>query len=283
MNKEGRLFLVGTPIGNLEDISIRAIKILKAVDLIAAENIRHSRKLMEKYGISTTLTLFRHQNQNKAVPKLLEQLTYGFDVALICDAGTPAISDPGALLISAAHHRGIPVVPVPGASALTAALSACGIAFDEVLFLGFLPPKQSHRRKKLEKLSRESRCFVFFEAPHRIVESLQDMAELLGAECPAVVAREMTKIHETIRKDNLGDLLKWVLADPNQKKGEFVVIVDNSRSKETTKEQETDRILEILLSELSPRQAALLTSKIVGQKRNDLYRRALELKGQSTI
>ena len=281
MNKEGRLFLVGTPIGNLEDISIRALKILKDVDLIAAEDTRHSRKLTEKYGISTPLTSFRHHNQKKAVPKLLKQLSNGSDVALICDAGTPAISDPGALLVSAAHQQGIPVVPIPGASALTAALSACGIAFDEMLFLGFLPPKRSHRRKKLEQLANESRCFVFFEAPHRMVESLKDMVELLGAECPAVIAREMTKIHETIRTDDLGNLLKWVLADPNQTKGEFVMIVDNSGCTKPNREQDADRILEIMLVELSPRQAAQLTSKILGQKRNILYRRAIELKNHS--
>ncbi len=278
MSRKGKLYVVGTPIGNLKDFSLRALEVLNEVDLIAAEDTRHSRKLLVSYGISTPVTSYHHHNQAKVVPKLLDRLLKGLSIALICDAGTPAISDPGASLVSGAHQFKVSVIPIPGASALTCALSACGLNYKELLFLGFLPSKKADRRKKLEQISTESRCLVFFEAPHRIVDSLKDMVELLGSERRAFIARQMTKIHETIRQDTLGEIYNLMVEKPGQAKGEIVVIVNYLEEKEIDLNPEVDRVLSILLEELSPGTAARLAAKILTQRRNAIYKRALELK-----
>lgn len=274
----GTLYIVATPIGNLEDLSSRAVRVLRDVNLIAAEDTRHSRKLLTKFGITTRLTSFHHHNQGQVSARLIERLVKGEDIALVSDAGTPLISDPGALLVAEAHRREIRVVPIPGASALTCALSVSGLQLREVLFLGFLPAKRGDRRKQIKHLLAETRCLVFFEAPHRILASLQDMTELFGDECRAVLAREMTKIHETIRVDNLGNLTEWMLQDSNRCRGEFVIVIDNTQRSQPTIQPEIDRTLEILLEECSPSKAAELSARILKQKRNVLYRRALELK-----
>ena len=185
--------MVATPIGNLEDISSRALKILKAVDVIAAEDTRHSRKLLEKYQISTRMLSFHRHNQLSATDKVLQRLSEGSSIALISDAGTPVVSDPGQFIVSRAHEMNIQVIPVPGASALTCAISACGFSGDKFVFEGFLPSKSKQRLKRLYQLSQDERCLIFFEAPHRIVRSIADMAQVFGGQRTACVAKEMTK------------------------------------------------------------------------------------------
>ncbi len=280
-NKEGKLFVVATPIGNLEDISLRAIKVLKEVDVIAAEDTRHSRKLLLKFGISSPMVPYHQHNESRSKGQLLKRLANGESIALICDSGTPLISDPGRSIVRSAHEQKFRVIPIPGSSALTCALSVCGLSVDKIQFEGFLPAKKVDRLTRLKQLSAERRCFVFFEAPHRILVSLSDIADAFGDDCQACIAREMTKIHETIRVDELGNLMCWVKEDQNQQKGEFVILVDNTDIPTANQEEQIDNTLEILLEECSPRKAAELASRILGVRRNRLYKRAMQIKEDS--
>jgi 16S rRNA (cytidine1402-2'-O)-methyltransferase len=276
----GILYVVATPIGNLQDMSARAVATLKQVSRIAAEDTRHSRKLLAHYGVTTPLLALHEHNEAALGKALLAQLHSGADLALISDAGTPLISDPGFRLVRAVRADGIRVVPVPGPSAGIAALSASGLPTDRFVFEGFLPARQAARRRRLQAVRDETRTLVFYESSHRIRECLADMVELLGPEREAVVARELTKTFETIRGGALAALREWLHADDNHRKGEFVVLVHGlpERGQREGVAAESERVLAVLCAELPLRQAAALAAKITGLPRNRLYAQALALK-----
>jgi len=278
-HQAGVLYVVATPIGNLEDISPRALRVLGEADLIAAEDTRHSAKLLQHFGIGTRMISLHEHNESQQLGAVLDAVLAGGTVALISDAGTPLVSDPGYKLVREAHRRRIRVVPVPGPSSVTAALSAAGLPTDRFAFEGFLPAKAGARRRLLESLRDEPRTLVFFEAPHRIREALQDLAEVFGAEREAAVARELTKTFETIRLAPLGELADWVAGDEDQQRGEFVVMVAGRREVEPNERAlaQAERVLVVLLRELPLKQAAKLAAELTGVARNDLYKRALEM------
>ncbi len=273
----GALYVVATPIGNLGDFSARAIEVLGGVACIAAEDTRHSAPLLHRHGIATPLLSLHEHNERERVAQLIVALQGGAAIALISDAGTPLISDPGYHLVRAARAQGIRVIPVPGACAFIAALSAAGLPTDRFVFEGFLPAKSSARRARLEVLRTETRTLVFYESSHRVVDTLADMAIVFGASRPAVVARELTKTFETIRDGRLGELLAFVSNDANQQKGEFVMLVQGAEDV-TEDAAEAGRVLGILLDELPVKQAAALAERITGVKKNELYKLALTLK-----
>jgi 16S rRNA (cytidine1402-2'-O)-methyltransferase len=272
------LYIVATPIGNLADISERAIHVLKSVDLIAAEDTRHSRYLLDHYAIRTPTLSLHNFNEQQRSTQLLMQLQQGKSIALISDAGTPLISDPGYSLVQAAQTHGIKVIPIPGACAAIAALSAAGLPTDRFIFEGFLPIKKTARLQALKNLRDETRTLIFYEAPHRIVALLEDMAVALGAEREVAVARELTKLFETIKTGTLAELLTWIKIDHHQQKGEFVVLVKGAPEKKPAAEKAALTTLNILLGELPMSQAVNLTAKISGEKKNKIYELALELK-----
>jgi 16S rRNA (cytidine1402-2'-O)-methyltransferase len=277
-SQPGRLFVVATPIGNLKDISQRAIETLSQVNCIAAEDTRHSGRLLEHYGITTPLVSLHEHNEAVQAPKLITRMLGGESVAVISDAGTPLVSDPGLALVRLAHEAGLPVSPIPGASAVTAAMSVSGLPSDRFTFEGFLPAKSSARRKRLEELLHEPRTMVFYETPHRIVDGLADMAAVLGGERHAVVARELTKRFETVHGDSLAALCEWVTEDPNQQKGEFVVMVHGAEAESGHELDESARhTIATLLEELSLKQAVSLAVKLTGLKKNAVYQYAVSL------
>lgn len=273
----GILYIVATPIGNLGDISARALQVLQRVDRIAAEDTRHSAALLRHFAIGTPMFALHEHNERQKAEQVLGLLLGGESLALISDAGTPLISDPGYFLVREAHAVGIRVVPVPGPSALITALSASGLATDRFCFEGFLPAKSGARQRALQALTDEPRTLAFYETPHRIEESLADMAALFGAERPATLARELTKTFETIRHATLGELAAWVAGDANQRKGEFVVLVEGAPKVEEEEGPggEACRIAEILMRELPLKQAAALAATISGAKKNALYKHLL--------
>jgi len=274
--------VVATPIGNLEDLSPRAVNTLKQVDLIAAEDTRHSKPLLRHFGIKTPLIAMHEHNEREAMHTILKQLQESQSIALISDAGTPLISDPGFPLVRECHRLGIRVCPIPGASAAICAISAAGLPSDRFLFEGFLPRTQAARRERLQGLKQEHCTLVFYESNHRVSESLQDMASIFGADRPALLARELTKLHETLISAPLNELLQQVEADPMQRKGEIVLLVAGAEKKAGAEQAaETTRILEILLKELPVKQAAALTAQISGEKKNQLYQEALALRNLS--
>ncbi len=278
---KGTLYVVATPIGNLQDISLRALDTLKTVDLVAAEDTRHSAQLLGHFGIQTKLTALHEHNERSAGQKLVELLQAGQSVALISDAGTPAISDPGALLVHMARKAGIKVVPIPGANAAIAALSASGLLMRRFLFVGFLPSKSAHRKQVLESLHTVPATLVFYEAPHRVLESVGDLAEILGDHRNITFARELTKTFETIHACPLNAALNWLQADPNRQRGEFVLLVEGaSIPEEQSVPDEARHILETLLAELPLKQAVKLTAEISGAKKNTLYDLALTIKSK---
>ena len=275
----GTLYVVATPIGHLGDISARAIEVLKQVDRIAAEDTRHSGRLLQHYAIQTPMLALHEHNERQAAPALIEQLRAGQSIALISDAGTPLISDPGFNLVKLARQAGVRVVPIPGPSALVCALSAAGLATDRFVFEGFLPAKATARHNRLAQLARESRTLVFYESSHRIVDCLADMVEVFGASRRAVLARELTKQFETIHQDELGALQRWVEADSNQQKGEIVVLVEGwSQPDDNVLDAEAERVLQILMEELPVRTAAKLAARLTGLNKRDLYERGVALK-----
>ncbi len=275
----GTLYVVATPIGHLGDISTRAIEVLKQVDRIAAEDTRHSGRLLQHFAIQTPMLALHEHNERNSAPLLIEQLQAGQSIALISDAGTPLISDPGFNLVRLARQSGVRVVPVPGPSALVCALSAAGLATDRFVFEGFLPARAAARRNRLEQLVREPRTLVFYESSHRVVDSLADMVAVFGASRRAVLARELTKQFETIRQDELGALQQWVEADSNQQKGEIVVLVEGwSQPDDDVLTAEAERILQVLLEELPVKTAAKLAARLTGLNKRDLYERGVELK-----
>ncbi|MBT8766201.1 16S rRNA (cytidine(1402)-2'-O)-methyltransferase [Metapseudomonas boanensis] len=274
----GTLYVVATPIGNLDDISARALRVLREVALIAAEDTRHSIRLLQHFGIETPLAACHEHNERDQGGRFLARLQAGEDVALISDAGTPLISDPGFHLVRQARAAGIPVVPVPGACAVVAALSVAGLPSDRFIFEGFLPAKAAARRGRLEQIKEEPRTLIFYEAPHRLLESLEEMRAVFGDARPAVLARELTKTFETIKGASLDQLCEWVAADSNQQRGECVVLVGGWQAPEGegALSAEALRVLDLLLGEMPVKRAAALAAEITGVRKNLLYQAALE-------
>lgn len=273
---EPALYVVATPIGNLQDMTPRAVEILQRVELIAAEDTRHSARLMAHCDIDTRLVSVHEHNERQRIETIVHQLQSGASVALISDAGTPLISDPGYVVVKGVREAGYKVVPVPGCVAFVAALSAAGLPTDRFAFEGFLPHKSSGRKQQLKGLVDETRTLIFYESPHRIVASLKDMQSVFGGERVVAVARELTKTYETIHADKLDALIAWIEADSNQQRGEFVVLVHGAESKgEAVLDAKALDVLDILLAELPASQAASLAAKITGLKKKVLYQAAL--------
>lgn len=277
------LYIVATPIGNLGDISQRAIDVLRHADIIAAEDTRHSSRLTQHFGIATRLVSYHDYSSSAREDSILAELAAGRSVALISDAGTPLISDPGYSLVARARQMKVSVIPIPGACALTAALCASGLPTDRFVFEGFPPHKQGARRQLFESLAEEQRTLIFYESPHRIADSVLDMRDIFGGQRLAVICRELTKTWETIHGDTLGALSQWIMAADNNRRGEFVVLIHGAAAADQdVLLSEADRQLRILLEELPVRQAATLVAKITGLKKNAVYKRALELTGASS-
>ncbi len=277
--KKGSLYIVATPIGNMGDMTERAQKILTDVDVIAVEDTRRSGQLLRHFDISTPMIAVHEHNERQICDSLLKRIEKGESIALISDAGTPLLSDPGYFLVNQARERDISVVPIPGVSAVITALSVAGLPTDRFVFEGFLPAKSAARQQKLEKLKDDARTVIFYEAPHRIIEMLKDCQQVFGGQRKVVLARELTKTFETVRGDNLDTLIPWVEADENQRKGEFVVLVQGAQMRvDTGIDAESERILLILLKDLPVKQAAALAANITGLKKNALYQYALGLK-----
>jgi len=276
------LYVVATPIGNLEDITHRAIEVLQSVALIAAEDTRHSSRLMAHFNIKTPMISVHDHNERQRVSTIIDKLSAGDNIALISDAGTPLISDPGFILVRAVREAGFKVVPIPGCSAVITALSAAGMPSNNFIFEGFLPAKRVGRKQQLQAIADDTRTVIFYESTHRILESLADMQEVLGADRYVVIARELTKTFETIHGAKLCELIDWVRADHNQQKGEFVVLVSGAEpQRDQGISNETLRILDLMLEELPVKQACALTAKITGEKKNALYQEALLRKSQA--
>jgi 16S rRNA (cytidine1402-2'-O)-methyltransferase len=275
----GVLYVVATPIGNLEDLSPRAAKILSSVQLIAAEDTRHSGKLLQLIGCATPMLSLHEHNEEHRWLELLERLQQGQDIALISDAGTPLISDPGYLLVSELSQRGIRVIPIPGPCAAIAALSVAGLPTGRFVFEGFLPAKGNRRRERLRELLREERTLVFYEAPHRCPETLQDMLTVLGGERRIAVCRELTKLHEASYYGDLATLAARAIEDHSLSRGELVFVVAGAEPvTESALSVDAEQLLSILLEELPTSQAAKLASRITGQDRAALYELAVQRK-----
>ncbi|MFT7688210.1 MAG: 16S rRNA (cytidine1402-2'-O)-methyltransferase [Candidatus Azotimanducaceae bacterium] len=272
------LYIVATPIGNLEDISQRALKILSAVTLIAAEDTRHSRVLLQNFGIRTPLVAYHDHNESNATNSLMEKLIAGDDIALISDAGTPLISDPGYRIVKRAQENGIEVIPIPGASALIAALSVAGLPTDRFHFEGFLASKSVGRRSRLKELQNLSSTLIFYEGPHRIEATLSDLALVLGESRLGTISREMTKRYEQISYGSLAELLEKVQSGEIPARGEFVVVVEGGE--ESTGNFDNEYLMSILIEELPPRKAAGIAHKLTGVSKKQLYEVALKLKGK---
>lgn len=275
INNFGTLYVVATPIGNLQDMSFRAIDVLKNVVCIAAEDTRHSAALLQNFAISTPSLSLHDYNERDQVVKLLNRLQKGESIALISDAGTPLISDPGYFLVHEARKLGIKIVPIPGPCAAITALSAAGLSTDRFIFEGFLSAKTKARIDRLTELVNESRTMIFYEAPHRILDLLQDMQTVFGPQKQIVIARELTKIYEIIKSGTLSELIKWVEDDTNQQRGEIVVLAEGV--KEPVLAIPGEEILSLLLEHLSLKQAVEIAAKVTGQKKNALYTLALKI------
>ncbi|MDH3747837.1 MAG: 16S rRNA (cytidine(1402)-2'-O)-methyltransferase [Gammaproteobacteria bacterium] len=273
----GTLYIVATPIGNLEDLTPRARQTLEAVDLIAAEDTRHTGRLLSHIGAKTPQMALHDHNESSVVGTIINKLKAGDDVALVSDAGMPLVSDPGYHVVKTAHENGIRVSPIPGASAVTAALAASGLPSDRFTFEGFLPARKASRTKALKRLSNESRTMVFFESVHRIAESLHDLATVFGSKRAAFIGRELSKLHEQCVPGTLGSLMDQVTEKSITTKGEFVIVVAGTEP--TTSESiDVDRLLSELAVVLPGKQAATIAAKVTGARKNALYARVLELK-----
>ncbi|WP_333681598.1 16S rRNA (cytidine(1402)-2'-O)-methyltransferase [Dyella sp.] len=270
-NQKGCLWVVATPIGHRDDISARAIETLRSVAVIAAEDTRHSRPMLLQHNIGTPLLALHEHNEREAVAAIVRRLEQGESVALISDAGTPLISDPGFRLVRAARETGIRCIPVPGACAAIAALSVAGLPSDRFVFEGFLPPKSAARRSRLEELASDPRTLIFYESSHRIAESVADMRDVFGAQREAVLARELTKMFETVIGEPLSALADRVVSDPNQQRGECVILVAGRGEETDARLAEGQRVFAILREELPPSRAAKLASAITGAPRKQLY------------
>ena len=276
------LYVVATPIGNLGDMVPRAVEVLQSVDLIAAEDTRHSVRLMQYFNIDTPMIAYHDHSGSVTVDRLLDKLRAGQSIALISDAGTPLISDPGYRIVDAALSAGIKTVPIPGASAAVAALSAGGLPSDRFIFEGFLPAKQQGRCKQLEALKEESRTLIFYEAPHRLLDCLRDMQAVFGDEREVVMARELTKTFETIKRAPVAELAQWVESDSNQQRGECVLLVRGAKEhKNEGLSAQACHTMDVLLAELSVKQSAALAAKITGLKKKPLYQYGLDQQQRS--
>lgn len=274
--KAGTLFIVSTPIGNLGDITFRAVETLKTVDVIAAEDTRVSRRLLQRYAITTRMVAYHEHNEREQAARLVKRLLGGDDVGLITDAGTPLISDPGFRLVSKAHDSEVRVVPVPGCCAGIAALSAAGLPTDRFVFDGFLPAKREARRDRLGQLATETRTVVLYESAHRILDAVTDLVDVVGPDRVITVAREMTKQFETIRRGTADEVARWLRHDPDQRKGEFVVLVQGRPAQVPA--EDLSLVLTPLLVVLPLKQAVSLAAQITGRPRNEVYKLALDLK-----
>ena len=282
MTEPGTLYIVATPIGNLEDLSPRAQRILSAVDLILAEDTRHSARLLRTFDIRTRTLAFHENNEEHMTGRIISRLAAGSSVALVADAGTPLISDPGFKLVRQAHAQNIPVSPIPGPAALIAALSAAGVAPGKFLFEGFAPARAEARRKRMAALASAAHTLVFYEAPHRIKAFLADAATIFGAGREASIARELTKKFETIRQGTLGGLIEWMEQDPDQGRGEFVVIIAGA-GEEQTDIAELTALLKVLLKSLSLKQAVQIATELTGAPRNEIYDLAISLQDKVSL
>jgi 16S rRNA (cytidine1402-2'-O)-methyltransferase len=270
--QQGILYVVATPIGNLGDMVPRAVETLQTVALIAAEDTRHSSRLLSHFDIKTPCIAYHDHSDEHRTAQLISRLHGGESIALISDAGTPLVSDPGYRLVRSARQAGIQIVPIPGACAMIAALSAAGLPSDRFAFEGFLPAKQVARCTQLAALAADPRTLIFYEAPHRSLETLEDMAQVFGAEREVVIARELTKTFETIKGDRVADLAAWVESDSNQQRGEIVLLVHGAPKPENeAMTPEQMRVMQVLLEELPVKQAASLGAKLTGLKKNFLY------------
>lgn len=274
------LYIVATPIGNVTDISVRALHVLGMVDAVACEDTRNTGNLLSRFGLSRPMIAAHQHNEREVADKIIHRLLAGERIALVSDAGTPGVSDPGARIVDAVRGAGLRVVPVPGASAAVTALSASGLVNDQFYFVGFLPAKARQRESALQQLLTVSATLVFYEAPHRIVDCVEALAGVFQPERQVVFARELTKLFEEIHRCPLADAPAWVKADAHREKGEYVVLLEGAPSGSDAQEAEAERILNILLAECSVKQAANLTAQITGRKKNALYDRALEIKSQ---
>jgi len=278
--RSGALYVVATPIGNLQDVSSRALDVLGSVDLILAEDTRHSATLLARYGIGTKCRSFHEHNESRQVSRIVARIVAGERVALISDAGTPLISDPGFRLVVALREQGHAIIPIPGPSAVICALSVAGLATARFCFEGFLPVRTGARRRHLQGLSAEPRTLVFYESPRRVLQAVADLAAEFGSERPAVLARELTKIHETVIGGTLAELHVWLAEHDEQRRGEFVIVVAGAaptESDDQTTSVSTTELLGVLVEELTVSQAVSVAVRLTGGKRNALYRQAIAL------
>ena len=276
----GTLYVVATPIGNLEDITLRALRVLKEVDVIAAEDTRHTQILLSHYGIRTPLTSYHEHNEKTKARQLMSRLERGEQIALVSDAGTPAISDPGYRLAVEAIRGGIPVIPIPGASALTAVLSAGGLPTDRFVFDGFLPAKKQERRARLRALRSETRTLVIYEAPHRLTETLNDLVEILG-DRETVLAREVSKVHEEFLRGRLTEVAKQIAG--REIKGELTLLIGGSRGQsEVSQEQIEKEIRKLKNDGLRVKEIAEILGEKYGYPKKEIYRLALTQSGRTT-
>jgi len=278
--KAGRLYLVSTPIGNLGDLSGRAREVLGRVALVAAEDTRHSGRLLQGLGISCPMVSLHEHNERDRVPELLDRLRRGEDIALVSDAGTPLVSDPGFHLVRGAIEAGLEISPVPGPCAAIAALSVAGLPTDRFCFEGFLPPRQAARRARLAALAAETRTLVFYESPQRLAASLADAVATLGAGRRAAIARELTKLHESLYHGTLEELAGRATQDADMGRGEIALVVEGAPAAADGASLDIDKVLKVLLKSHSPSQAAALAAEITGARRNECYARALVLSAE---
>ena len=273
------LYVVATPIGNLRDITLRALDILANVDCVIAEDTRNTSTMLQHHGINAKLLSLHQHNERERSEQIVERLAAGQSLALVSDAGTPGISDPGAILVDSVRRAGYKIVPIPGASALATALSASGMQSIPFMFHGFLPVKSAARKKFLESLLEQSGTLIFYEAPHRVMECVEDLTTVFGETRDVVIARELTKLFESIHHCKLGEAAAWLAADSNRLKGEFVLIVDGAAPDGDAIDAELERVVRILLAEELPmKQIAKLGAAITGASKNDAYELALSLK-----
>jgi 16S rRNA (cytidine1402-2'-O)-methyltransferase len=275
--KDATLYVVATPIGNLRDITLRALDILRSANVVVAEDKRVASKLLTHYGIDVRVISSHEHNERQSSAGIVKLLAEGKSVALTTDAGTPAISDPGSEVVARAGEHGFRVVPIPGASALSAALSVCGERLSRVMFCGFLPAKDGERHKAIEELATGQATLVFYEAPHRILKTVDDLAVTLGPQRRVVLCRELTKLYEEVHACALGEARMWLESKPERIRGEFVLVVTGAEAEAQPDMKESERVLALLMSQLPLKQAVSLASEITHGRKNTLYRRALDL------
>lgn len=274
----GALYVTATPVGNVGDISLRALQALALADAIACEDTRNTAQLLSRYGLNKELIAAHQHNEREVAKRLIERLRAGARIALVSDAGTPAISDPGARIVESVHAAGLRVIPLPGASAALATLAASGMTDDRFLFVGFLPAKAAQRDAELAALCAVPASLVLYEAPHRIADTIDALHAAFGPDRQIVIGRELTKLFEQVHRCRLGEAAAWLREDANRLKGEFALVVEGAPVAQDKDAAEADRVLSILLTECSVKQAATLAAQITGRKKNALYERALALK-----